>query len=396
MTAILPEPFGTEPLTADRVVVKDASATLKRYPDLCVAGSEPLAADEMRISALGTGYPSRRGQGAAGFMVELGNDEVFIFDAGAGTNAAFNHMAVPYHKANKFFITHYHIDHIADLIVYYDYGQSNGRLEPMNIYGPAGETPELGIEALVDNIYRMAAWHDAVKYARLDVRGFDMRAHQFVPDRPEVVYDENGVKITAFPVPHSIYGAVGYRLDWKGLSMVFAGDCEPSTLTVENSQGLDVLIHEIFNPPETYMEKLNWTETMAKMVAWTMHTSPEAAALVFEATKPGLAVGFHSMVAPGTPQPLYDTLRAGYQGPFVVAQDFTIINVTPEQIVTRMAAFEPGPFLVSDPAYLERMGGASGDPDAVRAYMPDWLSDSVISVPKIEAYKAELKQQGSS
>ena len=89
-----------------------------------------------------------------------------------------------------------------------------------------------------------------------------------------------------------------------------------------------------------------------------------------------MAVGSHSMVAPGTPQPLFDVLRAGYEGPFVVAQDFTIINVTPEQIVTRMAKFEPGPFLVSDPEYVERMGGSKSDPDAVRAGMPDWLSDS--------------------
>ena len=100
MAPPLPEPYGKEPLTHDRVVVKDSSVTLRQYPDLYVAGSEPLAVDEMRITALGTGYPSRRGQGAAGFMVELGNDEVFIFDVGAGTNAAFNHMRVPYHKAN--------------------------------------------------------------------------------------------------------------------------------------------------------------------------------------------------------------------------------------------------------------------------------------------------------
>ena len=91
----LPEPFSTEPLTDQRVVVKNPDATLKDYPYIYGAGSEPLASDEMRITALGTGYPSRRGQGAAGFMVELGNDEVFIFDAGAGTNAAFNHLAVP-------------------------------------------------------------------------------------------------------------------------------------------------------------------------------------------------------------------------------------------------------------------------------------------------------------
>jgi len=393
MAPLLPEPYGAKPLTNTPIVVKDQSATLKQYPELYVAGSEPLGPDEMRITALGTGYPSRRGQGCAGFMVELGNDEVFLFDAGAGTNAAFNHMRVPYHKANKFFITHYHIDHIGDLMVYYDFGQSNGRLEPMNVYGPTGELPELGIEALVENILRVAAWHDRSKKGQVDVRGFDMRANEFAFEQKQVVYDSDGVQVTSFPVPHGIDGAVGYRLEWNGLSMVFAGDCEPSSLTVENSQGLDVLIHEIFNTPETYVEKMGWTEQMAKIVAWTKHTSPQAAAKVFSATEPRLGVGYHSMIAPGTPQPILDGIRTGYDGPVLIAQDFTIINVTPEQIVTRMAAFEPAPFLVSDPEYVAAMGGANQDASVMHG-LSMWLDDTIIEVPEIEAFKAELAAKG--
>jgi len=389
----LPEPYGTQPLTTTPVVVKEEGASLKEYPDIYVAGSEPLGADEMRITALGTGYPARRGQGCAGFMVELGNDEVFLFDAGAGTNSAFNHMRVPYHKANKFFITHYHIDHIADLMVYYDFGQSNGRLEPMNVFGPTGELPELGINALVENMLRMTAWHDRSKKGQVDLRGFDVVAHEFAFQRPQVVYDGKGAKVTSFPVPHGIDGAVGYRLDWNGLSMVFAGDCEPSTLTVEHSQDVDVLIHEIFNPPEMYVEEMGWTEQMAKIVAWTKHTSPQAAAKVFESTRPRLAVGFHSMIAPGTPQPILDGIRTGYDGPVLITQDFTVINVTPQQIVTRMAAFEPAPFLVSDPAYIASKGGANQDPSVMHGLSP-WLEETIIGIPEIEAFKKELAEKG--
>ena len=326
-------------------------------------------------------------------MAELGNGEVFIFDAGAGTNSSFNHMQVPYHKGNKFFITHYHIDHIADLIVYYDFGQSNGRLEPMNVYGPAGETPELGIEALVQNIFKLAAWHDRTKFGNLDTRGFDMQAHQFEPDMARVVYEVNGVRVTAFPVPHGIYGAVGYRLEYAGLSMVFAGDCEPSSLTVENSQNVDVLIHEVFNPPQTYMDKLGWSEIQAKIVAWTKHTAPEAAASVFSQTKPGIAMGFHGMIAPGTPQPILDGIRTGYDGPVVVAQDFTVINVTPEQIVTRMLEFEPGPFLASDPEYLASKGGPRPD-GSLMHQLPQWLEDTVLGIPMIDEFKEQLRAQG--
>ena len=77
-----------------------------------------------------------------------------------------------------------------------------------------------------------------------------------------------------------------------------------------------------------------------------------------------------------------------------MAQDFTVINVTPEQIVTRMVAFEPGPLPVADPQYVERMGGTPSSPDKVRATMPEWLSETVIPIPMIEEFKEELKQKG--
>ena len=46
-------------------------------------GTEDLAPDEMRVVALGTGMPNARPkQAAACFLVELGNGDKFLFDAG--------------------------------------------------------------------------------------------------------------------------------------------------------------------------------------------------------------------------------------------------------------------------------------------------------------------------
>jgi ribonuclease Z len=393
MTFQLPEAYSGEPLTTDRVVVKDPAADLRKYPVKYVAGSEELDRDEIRVVALGTGYPARRAQGCAGFMVELGNGDVFIFDAGAGTNLAFNSMRVPYWKASKFFITHYHLDHIADLPVYYDFGQSNGRLEPMHIHGPDGTDEGETIEALVDNIKSFARWHDHTKIGNLDSRGFDMQPHRFTADRVQVVYDADGVVIRSFPVPHGIFGAVGYRLEYAGMSVVYAGDSEPSTLTVENAQDVDLLIHEIFNPPATYVENMGWTEIQAKIVAWTKHTSPEAAAKVFEATKPGIAMGFHALVAPGTPQPILDGVRGGYDGPFTLAQDFTVVNITADQIVTRMTEVVPWDFIMTDHEYTARMGGVNPDPSLMSG-LPEWLEETVIPVAEIEAFKKQLADMG--
>ena len=49
---------------------------------------------------------------------------------------------------------------------------------------------------------------------KIVVSEFDFR-------KTQVVYDKNGVKVTSFPVVHALSGAVGYRLDFAGLSFAF-------------------------------------------------------------------------------------------------------------------------------------------------------------------------------
>lgn len=44
---------------------------------------------------------------------------------------------------------------------------------------------------------------------------------------------------------------------------------------------------------------------------------------------------------------------------------------------------------MTDEAYVERMGGSHADPSAGYG-LPDWLTDSVISVPIIEERKNEF------
>ena len=68
-------------------VVKDPAGTA---PDRYVyyPGTEPLAKDEIRVIAAGTGMPSaRRSQAATCFLVELGDGQKFLFDIGSGSHA---------------------------------------------------------------------------------------------------------------------------------------------------------------------------------------------------------------------------------------------------------------------------------------------------------------------
>src|SRR5208282_3795868 len=61
-----------------------------------------------------------------------------------------------------------------------------------------------------------------------------------------VVYETNGVKVTAFNVDHGefIKPAFGYRIDYQGRSVVLSGDTRFSENLIRFSQGTDVLFHE--------------------------------------------------------------------------------------------------------------------------------------------------------
>jgi len=53
-----------------------------------------------------------------------------------------------------------------------------------------------------------------------------------------------------FDVPHSISPAFGYRIDTNGRSIVLSGDTRYSGNAHSESQGVDVLVHEVVFGPQ--------------------------------------------------------------------------------------------------------------------------------------------------
>ena len=118
-----------------------------------------LAADEIRLSACGTGMPAaRHGQAATCWLVELGNGDKFLFDIGTGSSERISAMKIPYDYLDKVFIGHLHADHFGDLDALWIGGWLSGRYTPLHIYGPSGSKPELGTAAFVEGLKKTYAW----------------------------------------------------------------------------------------------------------------------------------------------------------------------------------------------------------------------------------------------
>jgi ribonuclease Z len=338
-----PVPLCGQPLTKTPIVVKQTvSAALKKYPEHFIPEKETLSDNEMRITVVGSGNPPvRRGQTSTSLLVELGNGDNFIIDAGGGTVPALWSLRIPLGLLDKLFVTHLHLDHVGGILNLWD-SMGWARNTPLRVWGASGSTPELGVAAFVDNITKAGAWHTRSKTGVIGSGGMKMVAHefdgqQFSPEKPRaLVYNENGVKVYAFPVDHILIGAVGYRIEWNGLSMAYTGDSIPTKFEAEQAKGVDVFLHELFIDAPSFSKYNNMPLKIAENVV-NEHTSADMLGRVFTIAKPTLGVGTHFFTNDYTIDSAFEGIASTYNGPVVIAQDLMVINVTPEQIVTRMA-----------------------------------------------------------
>ena len=136
-----------------------------------------------------------------------------------------------------------------------------------------------------------------------------------------VVYDKDGVKITAFEVDHApVKPAFGYRIDYAGRSVVLSGDTRISENLIKHAQGVDLLIHEVA-VPETFQRAGSPPERARSVIAH--HVTPEQAGEVFRRVAPRLAVYSHGA---NTERVLAQT-RTAYAGPLQGAEDLLTILI---------------------------------------------------------------------
>jgi ribonuclease Z len=300
--------------------------------------TEPLAANEMRIIALGTGRPFiRRAQANCSWLIELGNGDKFIMDFGSGSQANFTALEIPHQDITAYFATHLHADHVGDFAQVWVGSWVGGRVKPLVVYGPSGPEPKFGIEHFVRRQMESLAWDIHTRLGSLPDAGAEVEVHEFDYRQTGAVYDCNGVVIKSFPAVHCFDGPVSYRLEWNGLTFVFSGDTTPSRFMVDNASGADLLIHECFNTVPQLTERSGYSEDIARRTGTALHTAPEEAGQVLARVKPRLAAVFHFFNDFDTRADVEHAIRLHYDGPLALARDLMVFNVTPHDVCVRMA-----------------------------------------------------------
>lgn len=300
---------------------------------LCTgAASQPAAADEFRVTLLGTGSPppSMRRFGP-GVLVQAGGKSLLI-DSGRGVTQRLLQVGLTVGAIDALFITHLHSDHVVGIPDLWltgwleaGFGQRKG---PFRVYGPAGS------QNLMDGLVKAYDWDIKARIAdqKLDPANLQPEVTEF---KQGVIYDKGGVKVTAFDVDHGelLKPAFGFRVEYGGRSVTISGDTRFSENLIQYASGTDLLIHQVAAVREELLASPVFKGILAH------HTKPDEAGTVFTRVKPKLAVFYHLSLL-GTPkvpsvteQEVVEMTRKTYAGPLVVGEDLMAFRIEADRVV---------------------------------------------------------------
>jgi len=346
------------------------------YADVLEPGAEPVAGDEIRVTILGSGDPFvKKSQASASVLIEVGNKEqdLFFFDIGSGALANYNGLRLPVTATTKVFLSHLHADHVGDMATLVWSLAKAGRRDPVEVWGPAGQTPQLGTRAYTEHLEAAHAWDMQSLNGHPGQSGAHTVTTEVPYDTTSTVYARNGVTITSFPVIHMFNGAVGYRLDYAGRSVVFSGDTRPCHTLVDAADGADLLIHETFPSASVFARKAGVPLAFAEQVVNGVHTSPAMVGKVFARAGARMSAMFHFAVDHETVGPAFAEMRTQHDGPVVISQDLTVFNITKDAVVARQASADPTAWPVLGPTTV------TGPPMSQPPAPPAWWADALIT-----------------
>jgi ribonuclease BN (tRNA processing enzyme) len=285
-----------------------------------------------QIVLLGTGTPLpdpiRSGPctaivvNGAAYLVDFGTG--LVRQAAAARKKGVNALGAVNLKIG--FLTHLHSDHtlgFPDLILT---PWVMGRKEPLEVYGPPG-TQDMAEHILKAYEADIEARTQGLEQA--NTTGYKVNVHEV---KPGIIYKDQNVTVRAFAVHHGQWAyAYGYRFETPDRTIVISGDTSPDGTIVDNCQGCDVLIHEVYTQASFDKVPPKW-----KKYRLAYHTSSKELAEIATKAKPGLLILYHRGNAgcdqarteecreAGSEEQLLKEIHQAYKGKVVAGHDLDI------------------------------------------------------------------------
>jgi len=277
------------------------------------AWAQSCPENPVTVQVLGSGGPRiNPDRASSSYLLWIGDQAKILVDIGGGAFFRFGQSQAKFSDLSLVAISHLHPDHVSDLPALL-WLSNQIRKEPLPIVGPSGNDVAPSFPTFLSRLFDEksgafqllgptlgAAQGKTGGGVRLDVSVVDVTK----PER-STVFDRDGVTVTALGIPHGNIPTLAYRVQTRGVSVVFSSDqTGTDPRFVEFAKGANVMIMHL---------------AIAAGAVSPLHAAPVVVGRVAQDANVGRLIVSHIG--------LFDVgvavaeLKKSYTGPITVAED---------------------------------------------------------------------------
>jgi len=269
----------------------------------------------LEVIVLGSGGPRPFGRASSSYIVKVDGLPRILVDAGPGAFLRIGELNLDVSTVDTVLLTHLHIDHSGDLAAFFNArALTSDSSITYRIFGPdgAGLFPKTSrfVDLLVGDGGAFAYQKTFGAPETFVVKDLAIN----LDSKQTRILDDKGLTIDEIATHHGDCPSVAYRINYKGVSVVFSGDMDASAVPnlVHLAKNADLLIFHcaVLDPPGSPKQ------------LYELHTPPRK---IGEAAKQsGVKSLLLSHTAPDVESrepKVRSSIRANYAGPIAFATD---------------------------------------------------------------------------
>ncbi len=215
------------------------------------ASAQSCVANPAAVQILGSGGPAiNRDRASTSYLLWVGAQARILVDMGGGAFLRFGQAQAKLSDLSLVAISHLHPDHVSDLPALL-WLSHQARKDPLPIAGPSGNDAAPSFPMFLSRLFdeKNGAFQvlgptlgttqgKTGGGVRLDVGVVDVTKAE-----PSIVFDRQGVTVTALGIPHGNLPTLAYRVQTRDVSIVFSSDQTGSNPKfIEFAKGTNVLV----------------------------------------------------------------------------------------------------------------------------------------------------------
>ena len=215
------------------------------------ASAQSCVGNPVAVQILGSGGPrANPDRASSSYVLWIGAQAKILVDMGGGAFLRFGQAQAKLSDLSLVAISHLHPDHVSDLPALL-WLSHQARKDPLPIAGPSGNEVAPSFPTFLSRLFDEKTGAFQVLGPTLGATqgktGGGVRLEFGVVDvtkaEPSIVFDRQGVTVTALGIPHGDIPTLAYRVQTRDVSVVFSSDqTGTNPRFVEFAKGANVLV----------------------------------------------------------------------------------------------------------------------------------------------------------